>query len=106
MLSMAHFELFEKYKNSGAHAFSTGVVTDADKDLYQQIFEALEYSTEQSIQGPQFNQWYKTWSTKFGRNGGVQGHRPLDLWSSVINVESRSLWQLSTSVCDCVRARI
>ena len=49
MLSTVHFEIFEKYKNSGAHAFSTGAVTDADKDLYQQVFESLQQATDQSI---------------------------------------------------------
>jgi hypothetical protein len=48
MLSESYFELFTKYKNSGAHAFSTGVVTDADKDLYQELFESLQDATGQS----------------------------------------------------------
>ena len=76
------------HKDSGLHAFSTGVVTDADKDLYQEVFGSLQYATEQSITNTPFSQFYETRSTKFGRNGGVQGHRPVDLWSSVVNVES------------------
>ena len=96
MLSKAHFELFEKYKDSGLHAFSTGVVTDADKDLYQEVFGSLQQATAQSITNAPLSEFYETWSTKFGRDGGVQGHRPVDLWSSVINVESEVFGSLTS----------
>ena len=62
-------------------------MTETDKEVYQQVFEALQHATEQSILNAPVARWYETWSTKFGRNGGIQGHRPVDLWSSVINVE-------------------
>jgi hypothetical protein len=55
MLSELHFELFTKYKDSGAHAFSTGVVTDVDKDLYQELFESLQGATGRSIANAPFS---------------------------------------------------
>lgn len=88
MLSIAHFELFKKYANAGGHAFSAGLVTEPDKDLYQELFASLQQAPKQAIATAPFADVFETWSTKFSRNGGVQGHRPVDLWSSVINVES------------------
>jgi hypothetical protein len=63
-------------------------VTEADKDLYQELFNSLQEATSNSIASGPYAQWYEIWSAKFGRYGGIQGHRPVDLWSSVVNVES------------------
>ena len=76
MLSEAHFKVFQRYETAGAHAFSTGMVTDADKDIYQEIFVALRDAAEQSIASPPFSGHFKSWTVRFGRKGGVQGHRP------------------------------
>ena len=59
MLTPEHFGLFDKYKDAGAHAFSNGVVTDDDKDKYQQLFGSLLDAAGQSISGAQFSQWFK-----------------------------------------------
>jgi hypothetical protein len=88
MLSGAHFHVFEKYKDAKAHAFATGIVTESDKDIYQEVFSALIEAAEQSISSGQFNQWFRVWSARFHRNGGMQGQRPVDLWACVINKES------------------
>jgi hypothetical protein len=90
MLSQEQIDLFEKYQNAGAHAFSTGEVSDFDKDLYQGLFEQLQQATKASIASFPSSEMFEVWSCKFGRDGGMQGHRPVDLWSSVINVESES----------------
>jgi hypothetical protein len=85
MLSLEHFQLFDKYQDAGDHAFSNDIVSETDKDLYQELFAALQEATEQSILNPPFATLFETWSAKFSRNGGMQGQRPVDLWSSVIN---------------------
>jgi hypothetical protein len=54
MLSGAHFQIFEKYKDAKAHAFATGIVTEPDKDIYQGIFSALIEAAEKSISSVQF----------------------------------------------------
>src|SRR5262245_58743071 len=88
MLSQAHFQLFEKYKDAGAHAFSTGIVSESDKDLYQELFISLINAAKQSIDTPPLAQKFGVLSTRFFRNGGVQGQRPVDLWASIINNDS------------------
>lgn len=91
MVSSADFEVFAKYKNAGEHAFSNNVVTGPDKDKYQELFTALRDTAAKAVAQSTHPEYYKTWNTRFFRDGGVQGQRPIDLWAAVINVESEVL---------------
>jgi|TARA_B100000315_G_scaffold46009_1_gene40828 hypothetical protein len=88
MFSGKELNVFEKYREAGAHAFSTGVVSDNDKDIYWNIHSSLCQAAEDAITTQKFDQWFEKWSTRFHRDSGVQGHRPVDLWASVLNRES------------------
>jgi HNH endonuclease len=79
--------VFNRYENAGAHAFSRGLVSDEDKDIYQEIFLSLQAAAKASIDNENFAEWFETWHARFGRDGGVQGQRPVDLWVSIINRE-------------------
>jgi hypothetical protein len=61
--------------------------TGSDKDVYQSIFSTLTDAARQSTAREPFANWFTTWHVRFGRDGGVQGHRPVDLWASIINRE-------------------
>ena len=94
MLTGALIGIFEKYKNAGAHAFSSGAVIDQDKDIYQEIFSTLAESAERSIDTPHFKPWFEVSTARFSRSGGIQGQRPKDLWASVINIESKDFGKI------------
>ena len=85
MFGADDFSVFDRYTTAGQHAFSTGEVVDRDKDFYQAIYLALRHAAERAIEPAPLSDWFETWSVRFGRDGGVQGHRPIDLWASVIN---------------------
>ncbi|WEK52448.1 MAG: HNH endonuclease signature motif containing protein [Candidatus Kaistia colombiensis] len=90
ILNRDDLQVFERYRNAGSHAFSTGTVTEDDKDAYLRIFDALSSAAHIALEQNGLSSVCKTWSTRFYRNGGVQGQRPLDLWASVINQEPNS----------------
>jgi len=48
MFSGNELYVFHKYQNAGSHAFSAGVVTDEDKDVYQEIFFSLTAAAQRS----------------------------------------------------------
>lgn len=91
MVTSADFAIFERYKNAGEHAFSNNIVTEEDKDRYQSVFEALLAAAHSAISVPPYSNFYRVWNSRFFRDGGVQGQRPVDLWAAVINVESEVL---------------
>lgn len=88
MVTGADFSIFSRYKDAGEHAFSNNIVTGEDKDRYQSIFETLLAAATASISNKPYSDYYRVWNTRFFRDGGVQGQRPVDLWAAVINVES------------------
>lgn len=88
MFSGLDLGVFDKYSEAGLHAFSSGVVSEDDKDAYWRIHDSLRQAAKSAIASEQNSQWFDQWSTRFGRDGGVQGQRPVDLWASVINRES------------------
>ena len=90
MLTQVMFEVFGKYKSAPPHAFSTGFVSEKDKDYYHRIYETLRAAAKHAIRNPPFSEWFEVWGSRFSKQGGVQGQRPVDLWFSVINVESNS----------------
>lgn len=87
-VDLEDFLVFETYRDAGGHAFSRGVVNEDDKDRYQQIFEHLCSSITAAINRSQEPSSLTAWNCRFGRNGGVQGQRPIDLWASIINTDS------------------
>ena len=89
MVASADFEIFAKYKNASGHAFSNNLVTEADKDKYQNIFGSLLGAANSAISQPPYSDYFKVWNTRFYRDGGVQGQRPVDLWAAVINAVVR-----------------
>lgn len=84
------FLVFEIYENAEGHAFSKGIVTDDDKDSYERIFQLLRSSVAKAIERSTAPQELDDWTCRFGRNGGVQGQRPVDLWASIINKGSEA----------------
>jgi hypothetical protein len=91
MLSAASFSVFKKYKNAKSHPFFSGEVTEDDKDVYQNIFETLIASANESIVSVALGGVFTVRSARFSRDGGVQGQRPIDLWASAINKESENV---------------
>lgn len=87
-VSAEDFLVFEIYENAEGHAFSKGIVTEEDKDSYHRIFELLRSSVQQAIEQSTAPEELDDWNCRFGRDGGVQGQRPVDLWASIINRES------------------
>jgi hypothetical protein len=87
-VKLEDFLVFEKYRDAGGHAFSRGVVSEDDKDRYQRIFEHLCSSITGAIARSEDPSSLEAWNCRFGRNGGVQGQRPIDLWASIINIDS------------------
>ena len=79
------FLVFETYRDAGGHAFSKGVVTEDDKDRYDAVFHYLRDSVAAAIGRSTAKQELESWNCRFGRHGGIQGQRPLDLWASIIN---------------------
>lgn len=47
----------------------------------------LVAAARRSIAREPFETWFDIWHGRFGHDGGVQGHRPVDLWASVVNRE-------------------
>ena len=88
MISSDNFKVFERYEAVGQHAFSNEIVNEADKDLYQETFAALIDAANEAVKKSLYREVFKTWSVRFYRDGGVQGHRPVDLWVCIINAES------------------
>jgi hypothetical protein len=82
------FLVFETYRDAGGHAFSKGVVNEADKDRYHRIFQHLCSAVAGAIERSADPSGFDAWNCRFGRDGGVQGQRPLDLWASIINTDS------------------
>lgn len=91
MIDAQSFSVFEKYKNAGQHAFSNEVVTRADKFLYQEIYSGLIGAAQAAISTGHYARQFRVWSVRFFQDGGVQGHRPVDLWVCIINQESEVL---------------
>jgi hypothetical protein len=89
MITTADFQVFEKYKDAGQHAFSNNLVSEEDKDTYQRLFDEIKLAAQSSISASPYSELFESWSVRFFREGGVQGHRPVDLWVCVINRESR-----------------
>jgi hypothetical protein len=85
MLTAEHFEVFEKYKNAGAHAFSNNIVSLDDKQRYSDIHSSLINAAEF---GTSLDNGFRFWNSRFYKAGGVQGQRPKDLWSAIINEDS------------------
>jgi hypothetical protein len=85
MLTPKHFEIFEKYKTAGAHAFSNDIVSLDDKQRYSDIHSSLISAAEF---GTSLDNGFKFWNSRFHKVGGVQGQRPKDLWSAIINENS------------------
>ena len=85
MLTAKHFEVFEKYKNAGAHAFSNDIVSLDDKQRYSDIHSLLINAAKF---GTSLDNGFKFWNSRFHKSGGVQGQRPKDLWSAIINDDS------------------
>lgn len=79
------FLVFGIYRDAGEHAFSNDIVTQADKDSYNAIFSHLRDAVAGAIDSAPASDELDDWTVKFGRKGGVQGHRPKDLWASIIN---------------------
>jgi hypothetical protein len=88
VFSGSDFEVFERYRAAGQHAFSNNLVSDPDKDSYFRIHEALVDSAYRALEATGSSAKFDVWNVRFGRKGGVQGHRPVDLWASIINLES------------------
>jgi len=88
--SAEDFEVFEHYRNAKGHAFSKGIVTEDDKDRYDRIFQLLRRSVANAIEKSTAPDELNDWNCRFGRNGGVQGQRPVDLWASIINAGSEA----------------
>lgn len=88
MLTPEHFAVFGKYKDASAHAFSNDIVSPEDKDRYADIHTSLKDAAEFGVS---FDSGLKFWNSRFYRDGGVQGQRPKDLWSAIINKESDPL---------------
>lgn len=88
-VSASDFLVFEKYKNAGPHAFSNKLVSEADEDSYARIFEGLRASVHNVVSATEAGS-FDTWNCRFGREGGIQGQRPLDLWASIINAHSEA----------------
>lgn len=82
------FLVFETYKNSEGHAFSKGIVSEDDKDSYDRIFQHLREAVAGAIERTASPEKLDSWNSRFGRNGGIQGQRPVDLWASIINRDS------------------
>ena len=82
------FLVFETYRNAGGHAFSNGTVSDDDKDRYDAIFRHLRDAVAGAIARATAPDELDAWNCRFGRDGGIQGQRPLDLWASIINSDS------------------
>lgn len=78
-------KVFSKYRDSGAHAFSNNIVSEEDKDRYANIHSSIIDTAHLVVDGFGKPDCYKVWGSRFGRDGGVQGQRPVDLWVSVIN---------------------
>lgn len=87
-LDATDFLVFEEYKTAGGHAFSKGLVPDDDKDRYDRVFQHLRDAVAGAVSRAPSSDDLAEWNCRFGRNGGVQGQRPVDLWASVINRES------------------
>lgn len=85
MLTAQHFEVFEKYKTAGAHAFSNNIVSLDDKQRYSEIHTSLISAAKF---GSSYDNGFEFWNSRFHMTGGVQGQRPKDLWSAIINKES------------------
>lgn len=90
MISASDLSVFDKYSDAGQHAFSNNVVSDADKDTYQKIYSELVSSADGALDLDGYRDHFESWSVRFGRDGGVQGHRPIDLWASVVNRRENS----------------
>lgn len=80
--------VFEKYVDASKHAFANSVVTEDDKDSYNRINQSLIAAAEFAIKNSPEPENYKLLKSKFHRNGGVQGHRPVDLWVTITNKDS------------------
>jgi hypothetical protein len=91
MINAESFSVFERYKDAGQHAFSNDVVTTADKALYQEIYSGLIGAAQAAISADPYARQFRVWSVRFFQDGGVQGHRPVDLWVCIINQESEIL---------------
>lgn len=82
------FRVFEAYRNAPAHAFSNNIVSEADKDSYNAIFEHLRNSISRALNRSLAANEFEYWNCRFYRDGGIQGQRPVDLWVSIINKDS------------------
>ncbi|HEV7277082.1 MAG TPA: HNH endonuclease signature motif containing protein [Devosiaceae bacterium] len=84
-LDVRDLAVFDRYRNAPGHAFSTGVVTEEDKDAYNRVFSELTTAASSALDSGPLAAFCDTWNARFYRGGGVQGQRPVDLWASIIN---------------------
>lgn len=87
-VDLEDFLVFDTYRNAGGHAFANGTVSDDDKDRYDAIFRHLREAVAGAIARATAPEELASWNCRFGRDGGIQGQRPLDLWASIINSDS------------------
>tara|TARA_R110002126_G_scaffold291159_1_gene450632 strand:+ start:660 stop:1079 length:420 start_codon:yes stop_codon:yes gene_type:complete len=80
------FSVFERYQDVKDHAFSNGIVTEVDRDSYDEIYNSLGSVIKKTIDS--HGGELEIRRSRFSRKGGVQGQRPLDLWASIINKNS------------------
>ncbi|MDG1419075.1 MAG: HNH endonuclease signature motif containing protein [Maricaulis sp.] len=82
MITLEHLQIFEKYMNAPVHAFSSGHVTDADKEryweLYRWLIDPAKLVTDRA-------DGFSTYTSRLSQFGGVQGQRLKDMWASIIN---------------------
>lgn len=82
------FLVFETYRDAPGHAFSKGIVSENDKDSYERVFQHIRGAVAGAIARSSTSEELDDWNCRFGRDGGVQGQRPVDLWASIINRDS------------------
>ncbi|WP_171133800.1 HNH endonuclease [Ruegeria sp. HKCCA5014] len=87
------FIVFDKYRDAPGNAFGsrqnpTSFVSEADKQRYTRIHDALKSivtsSMEKSVYAPQLQLKPMNYSPKYG----ARGHRPVDVWMSVCGSDS------------------
>lgn len=79
--------VFARHVDAKAHAFSKGLVSAEDKERYWRVFKGLGEIAENVLKALKLDDFF-LYSSRFSRDGGIQGQRPKDLWWSLCHNDS------------------
>jgi len=93
MITIDKINLFERYVDAGSYAYGSptkaSVVVNDDKYSYWEIYQDIIDSFNAALNKKNLSDKFYVKPKTFSKESGVRGHRPLDLWCAIRNINSK-----------------